>query len=135
MNDPELLRKYEPISRFTKGEAFFPSAVNEYVKESSLWLTDSKGVDRMLVPNGELDIERLVEFDEIPAGHKMHLRFVKEPLDGVQFQRWLLDPEKVRFIAPGRLGACATGLSSRRFILRSFFPGSRPGARRPGGSG
>ena len=134
MNDLELLRKYEPISRFTKGEAFFPSAVNEYVKESSLWLTDPKGVDRMLVPNGELDIERLVEFDEIPAGHKMHLRFVKEPLDGVQFQRWLLDPEKVRFIAPGRLGRVplvfrlADSFFDLSFLVRGQVPGGQAAA-------
>ena len=38
MTDLELLRKFEPVVRFTYGEYFFPCAVDEYVRRCSLWL-------------------------------------------------------------------------------------------------
>jgi hypothetical protein len=103
MSDLELLRKYEPILRLTKGESFFPSAVDDYVKECSLWKTDPQGQDEMLVPHGQLDVDRLAEYAKVPHGHRLHLRFVEAPLDGLEYQRWLLDPDRQRLEAPGRL--------------------------------
>jgi len=32
MSDVALLRAYEPVVRFTQGELFYPSAVDEYVQ-------------------------------------------------------------------------------------------------------
>ncbi len=134
MNDLELLRKYEPIARFTKGEAFFPIAVDEYVKACSLWLTDPQGKDRMLIPNGELDVDRLVDFDQIPADHTMHLRFVDQPLVGLKFQRWLRDPHREHFIAPGRLARVplvfrlADSLFDLSLLVRGQVPGGQAAA-------
>jgi len=131
MNDLELLRKYEPIARFTKGEAFFPIAVDEFVKECSLWLTDPRGKDRMLIPYGELDVERLVDFDQIPADHTMHLRFVDQPLEGLKFQRWLRDPQRERFVAPGRLARVPLvfRLADSFFDLSLLVRGQVPGGQ------
>ncbi len=103
MNDLDLLRKYEPVVRLTKGETYFPSGVEAYVQACSLWKTDPQGGDQMLVPHGQLDLDRLAEFVEVPHGHRLHLRFVDEPLDGLEYQRWLREPERPRLIAPGRL--------------------------------
>lgn len=103
MNDLELLRTYEPVAYFTKGEIFYPIAVDEYIRESSLWLTNPQGKDTLLVPYGELSVERLIEFNDIPTDHKMHLRFVEHPLEGLNYQRWLHDPEREDFVAPSRL--------------------------------
>lgn len=134
MNDLELLRTYEPIAHFTKGEAFFPIAVDEYVKECSLWLTDAQGKDRVLIPYGELDVERLVDFDEIPADHTMHLRFVDQPLEGLKFQRWLRDPKRERFTAPGRLARVplvfrlADSLFDLSLLVRGQVPGGQAAA-------
>lgn len=129
MNDLELLRKYEPIACYTKGEAFFPTAVDEYVKECSLWLTDPQGQDQMLVPRGQLDINRLVDFEEIPTGHNLHLRFVEQPLDPLEYQRWLRDPARERFVAPGRLARVPLvfRLADSFFDLSLFVRGRVPG--------
>ena len=37
-SDIELLRRFEPVIRYTKGEAFFPMAVGRYVQQCSLWV-------------------------------------------------------------------------------------------------
>ena len=36
--DRALLRRFEPVLRFTKGERFLPMDVEPYVRESSLWV-------------------------------------------------------------------------------------------------
>ena len=59
--DLALLRRYEPILRFTRGEEFYPTDVEWYVQESSLWISHSNGRRELLVPEGELDLERLAE--------------------------------------------------------------------------
>jgi hypothetical protein len=129
MNDLALLRKYEPIVRFTKGESFFPMRVSEYVKACSLWLTDPQGKDRVLVPHGQLDVDRLVVYEEIPADHTMHLRFVEKPLEGLEYQRWLRDPQRERFVAPGRLMRVplvfrlADSFFNLSFLVRGQVPG------------
>ena len=134
MNDLELLRKYEPIACYTKGEAFFPTAVEEYVKECSLWLTDLQGHDQMLVPEGQLDEDRLVEFGEISKSHTLHLRFVEQPLEGLDYQRWMRDPSRDRFVAPGRLARVplvfrlADSLFDLSFFVRGQVPGGKAAA-------
>ena len=131
MNDLELLRKYEPIACFTKGEAFFPSAVDEYVKECSLWMTDPQGEEKMLVPHGQLDLARLAEYEEIPADHMIHLRFVERPLESPEYQRWLRDPNRDRFEAPGRLARVPLifRLADSFFDLSFFVRGQVPGGQ------
>ena len=44
--DLELLRAFEPVVRYTKGEKFFPMDVEPYVRASSLWLHVPDGTDR-----------------------------------------------------------------------------------------
>lgn len=103
MNDLELLRHYEPILSFTSGELFFPRAVDEYVRHCSLWQIDERGRARELVAEGALDTRLLAQYDQVPAGHVLYLRFVKEPLSPLEYQQWMTRPGRVRFHAPGRL--------------------------------
>jgi hypothetical protein len=49
------LRRYEPIVRFTRGEQFFPSDVDRYLRECSLWAHYPDGREEELVPDGQLD--------------------------------------------------------------------------------
>ncbi len=35
--DLDLLQYFEPVLHFTQGEQFFPTEVNEYVQDCSLW--------------------------------------------------------------------------------------------------
>jgi hypothetical protein len=103
MNDLDLLRRFEPIIRFTEGELFFPRAVDEYVRASSLWELNADKKLNELVPEGELTLETLATFDTLPAEHVLYLRFVAEPLNALEYQQWLLRPERPHFKAPGRL--------------------------------
>ena len=50
--DMDLLRKFEPVVLFTKGEQFFPMDVDHYVDESSLWEHTPGGQDELLVKQG-----------------------------------------------------------------------------------
>jgi hypothetical protein len=103
MNDLDLLRQFEPIIRFTEGELFFPRPVDEYVRASSLWELNADKKLNELVPKGELTLDRLATFDTLPAGHVLYLRFVAEPLNALEYQQWLLRPDRPHFKAPGRL--------------------------------
>ncbi len=117
MNDLNLLRKFEPVVRFTDGEFFFPCAVDEYVRYCSLWLRDNRRNEQQLVAEGDLTVEKLARYNEVPPGYTLYLRFVDQPLEPLEYQRWLHRPERPLFRAPGRLSR--VGLFSR--ILDSFF--------------
>jgi hypothetical protein len=71
-----LVRRYEPILRFTEGELYFPSDVDRYVESSSLWLNRRDGSDEELLGEGEVTLENLGAPRELPAGAVEHLRFV-----------------------------------------------------------
>ena len=117
MNELSLLRQYEPVVRFTHGELFFPCAVDGYVRQCSLWMHQKDGGDLCLVPAADLTLDRLALYRDVPADNTLYLRFVGEPLDPLEYQRWLRRPERPIFLAPGRLAR--VGLVSR--ILDSFF--------------
>ena len=59
--DIALLRRFEPVIRYTKGEKFFPMEVDAYVRESSLWVQRPRQEAVCLVPEGELTLEKLAE--------------------------------------------------------------------------
>ena len=40
--DLRLLRRYEPVLRFTEGELFLPMPVEDYLEKCSLWRTGSR---------------------------------------------------------------------------------------------
>src|SRR5262245_8072192 len=103
MTDLELIRRYEPIVRFTYGELFFPCATDEYVKHCSLWMRDGANRSQALVVRGELDLDRLALEGEKANGHTLYLRYVEQPLSAREYQQWLRRPGRLRFQAPGRL--------------------------------
>jgi hypothetical protein len=74
--DYELLRRFEPILRFTHGELYFPTDVDRYVEASSLWLNHRDGREEPLLAEGEVTLERLAEARDLPPGSVEHLRFV-----------------------------------------------------------
>src|SRR5512135_3325804 len=77
--DLELLRRYEPVLRFTHGEQFFPTDVEQYVRACSLWAHDPDGRDRLLVQQDFLNIRELIKPRPAPFGTVHYLRFI-EPL-------------------------------------------------------
>src|SRR5262249_20074625 len=76
----EILRAVEPVVRYTQGEKFFPMAVDPYIRASSLWVHIPEGVDREIVPEGEVELDGLAESRDAPSGSIVYLRFV-HPLD------------------------------------------------------
>jgi hypothetical protein len=59
LTDLALLRRFEPILRFTQGEQFFPMSVEPYVRACTLWVQRPDEVAVQLAPAGELDLARL----------------------------------------------------------------------------
>lgn len=129
MTDLELLRTYEPIVKFTYGELFFPTSVEEYVKRSSLWIRPPRGESEEVVSPGKLDLERLVEHGTANPDHTLYIRFVQQPMDRFDYQRWSRRPGRPHFQAPGRLARVGlpARLTDSMFFLSLLLRGSVPG--------
>lgn len=66
-----LLRAYEPVVRFTRGEYFFPVSVERYVARASLWRTEPGAGQVEEVPVGGLTLDGLAR----AAGAEQGLQF------------------------------------------------------------
>lgn len=77
--DRALLRRFEPIVRYTRGENFFPMAVEPYVAECSLWVLRPGEDPECLVPEGELTLEKLAEPRAEGFQSITYLQFIEEP--------------------------------------------------------
>ena len=75
-SDLELLRRFEPILRFTQGELYLPTDVDRYVKSSSLWVHHRDGREEELLAEGQVTLENLAAARDLPPGSVEHLRFV-----------------------------------------------------------
>jgi hypothetical protein len=138
-SDLDLLRRFEPVLRFTRGENFFPMDVEEYVSLSSLWAQYPGQDPECVIPQGELSLERLAE--PLPGGPGVvyFLRFI-EPLDILKLlafvrQRYMKSHASERFQSGlGRLAR--VGYSSRfadllfslSLLLRGRVPGDTSAA-------
>lgn len=79
LSDADLLRRYEPVLRFTRGEAYFPSDIDRYVEHCSLWVSHVNGYDECLMPRGQLTLDRLAEQRWLEPGTVEYLRFAADP--------------------------------------------------------
>lgn len=109
-DDLVMLRAYEPVVRYTKGELFFPTAVGGYVAQCSLWAESPGGDPKLIVPAGELTLERLSEEGVVHRDRPLFLRFVDKPLVRAEYMRWRLIPRE-RLSSTGRL--TTTGVFGR----------------------
>ncbi len=122
-DDLSLLRAYEPIMRFTKGELFFPTAVEPYIAQCSLWAGDDEGRAVCVVPHGELTIDRLCEAAAHHRDRAFSLRFVRAPLGRGDYRRWRRIPRErlvgaVRFTTTGMFGRLAEAGFRASLLLR-----------------
>ncbi len=128
--DLELLRTFEPIVLYTKGERFFPTDIDHYVPECSLWQRTPDGRDELLVKQGQLNLEELVKERPAPCGTIRYMRYI-ETLSLVETAQVLADHAllelntKDRFTAGmgrlargGFLPRLVDGLFSLSFLLR-----------------
>jgi hypothetical protein len=78
--DRSLLRRFEPVIRYTRGERFFPYNVEDYVRACSLWMQPYRAPAVCLVPESELSLQTLSE----PLAHGFNsvyfLKFI-DPLN------------------------------------------------------
>jgi hypothetical protein len=82
----ELLRRFEPVIRFTKGEWFYPMDCEPYVDACSLWVA-RPGEDAVcVVPSGELTLERLAQQPEDTTGAVHYLK-IPNPKEGEDWGR------------------------------------------------
>lgn len=81
--DLALLRRFEPVLRFTQGEQFFPMSVEPYVRACSLWVQRPDEVAVQLVAANQLDLERLSYPYPAEFGTIHYLRLV-EPYEAAK---------------------------------------------------
>lgn len=133
-SDLDLLRRHEPLLRFTQGELFYPMATGAYVEGCDLLTGPTLREARVVVPAGELDLDRLAAVGDPPPGEAQFLRFVPKPLNALELARWRARPDRQRFSAPGRLAR--VGLAARlvdagmvaSLLLRGRVPGGTAAA-------
>jgi hypothetical protein len=131
--DLALLRRFEPIVKYTQGELFFPTGVDGYLAECDLFVGVSERERRLLVPQGELTVAKLISYTA-PPGENLYLRLVQAPLTGLDLARWNGRPDRPAFHAPGRLAR--VGLFARlvdagftaSLLLRGTVPGGTAAA-------
>lgn len=142
-SDFGLLRRFEPVLKFTRGEKFHPTDVETYARQSSLWAhapdsssgrDRSNGRDTLLVPQGELDLEKLIEMRPAPFGTVHYLRFI-EPLSLSEAALALAEQARLnaesdnvfhaglgRLARGGLLPRVVDALFSASFLLRGRVP-------------
>ena len=133
MSDLQLLRAFEPVVRFTRGELFYPSGVEGYLSECDLLLGTSEKDRRVLAAKRSLTPASLATY-VAPPGESLYLRLVQQPLSGLELRRWRSRPDRTPFRAPGRLAR--VGLFARlvdagfttSLLLRGSVPGGTAAA-------
>jgi hypothetical protein len=126
-SDLALLRAYEPVVRFTEGELFRPTAVGPYVDQCSLWAGVRGGDLTLIVPAGELTLDRLCEASVVHQGRRLFLRFVEQPLGRAEYLRWLRIPRERlratgRFTTTGVFGRLVDAGMRASLLLRGKVP-------------
>ena len=127
--DLDLLRRFEPVIRYTHGEFFFPMAVDDYIAECDLWGVDSAGQRALLVPAGHLTVDDLATWRSRVPDRSLFLQFVQQPLSGVALAPGRDRAGRPRFSAPSRLArvGVVARLIDAGFDLSLLVRGTVPG--------
>lgn len=129
LDDLDLLRRFEPVIRYTQGELFLPGSVEDYVAGASLHVASKKGPAHKLADSGTLTLDRLAALGREQVGEKLYLTLVDRPLNRAEFKEWKKDPERPafsassRFAAVGILSRLIDSLMRMTLILRGKVPG------------
>ncbi|KAA3645047.1 MAG: hypothetical protein DWQ07_16785 [Chloroflexi bacterium] len=141
--DQALLKRFEPVIRYTPGEQFFPIDVDRFVRHCSLWVQRPEQPPKLIVPEGELTLEQLGQprLDDFGSVH--FLKFI-DPLNLSDLARYRLkeglrylrreDPKDVFHAGRGRLARVGYGsrfidaLFSLTLVMRGRVPGDMAAA-------
>lgn len=137
-DDRELLRRYEPVLRFTKAERFFPMDVAPYVEASALWVERPGEEAVRAAKRGELTLERLAQQpdDEFGAVHylivtdsggeegkRKSLRPLLDHRKSRAQHRKLFRPGRGRLARVGYVSRFADAIYSLALLARGRVPG------------
>ena len=127
--DVSLLRRFEPILRFTEGEQFFPMDVDRYVAGARLYVQRPNDLPELIVPRGELNVARLAEARADVPGAMFYVSFA-DPLNPAQVLNFYRTSTLRNFHA-GRGRLARVGLVARivdlLFSLTLLARGKVPG--------
>lgn len=123
-----LLRRFEPVIRYTDGEMFFPMAVEDYVAGSALMERDSS-TKSVLADRGTATLEVLSARGREYPGPALSLEHVGNPLGRAEYRAWRRREDRQMFVSSSRFAA--VGLLSRlvdallrlTLLLRGRVPG------------
>ncbi len=113
--DLRVLRRFEPIVRFNEGEFFLPASVEDYVQCCELLQLGPDRERTVLIPNGSLTIEQLVESGADHPRPGQYLRFVDTPFTRLEVAKWRVRGDRPRFHNASRLarvGVFSRGLDA-----------------------
>jgi hypothetical protein len=138
-NSEALLRRFEPVIRFTKGEWFYPTDVEPYVRSCSLWVQHPDEEAVCVVPQGKLTLETLgqqpldsadaVHFLKIPATEKSRKRGFwarlagRRAAGGPDWPKETFRAGRGRLARVGYVSRLADALFSLALLLRGRVPG------------
>jgi hypothetical protein len=136
VEDSRLLRNYEPVLRFTRGELFLPMSVESYLERCSLWRSGGRrrrAAERLCAP-GELTPARLARVSASPE-RDLSLRFVERSLGWRELRAWRRDAGRARlargssrFAAVGLLGRLIDAALRLSLLVRGRVPGGTAAA-------
>lgn len=130
----QLLRRFEPVLKFTQGEQFFPYHVSEYVHRASLWVQSPDAPSREVVSESALDLEQLGRL-QLTGAHDVHyLQFIS-PMNIRELAEYQLSrlretirdgnfrPSRSRLARVGYLARLIDMIFSIALLLRGRVPG------------
>jgi hypothetical protein len=126
-----LLRRFEPVARFTSGDRFFPIDAEQYVQACSLWVRRLGEEPICLVPHGKLTLDQLAEPRQDELGAVYYLRFT-DPQNTKELIRRNLRSVRKGVFRAGRGRLARVGYVSRfidtLFSLTLLARGRVPGS-------
>lgn len=135
-----VLRRFEPIARYTAGERFFPVSVESYIQECSLWVQHPGKPPECVVPQGQLTVEKLIQPRPQSFDTLYYLKLI-EPFDMIEMARFSLDQavkalqvQDERDIFRGGRGRLARVGYGSRFLDALFSISLLMRGRVPGGT-
>ena len=127
--DRALLRAYEPVLRYTAGELFLPTSVDDYLPRCSLWAHDGgrRRDAEQVVAAGELSPDTLAEAGLRHRGRSLYLRYVQKQLTRAEVAAWRREERprlrgKARFAAVGVLARLIDALVRLSLLVRGRVP-------------
>ena len=134
-----LLRRFEPVIRFTKGEWFYPMDVEPYVRACGLWVRHPGEDAVCVVPARQLRLDNLAQQPEDSAGAIHYLKipppkedekrgfwvrlFRRRAGDGPDWPRETFRAGRGRLARVGYVSRLADALFSLALLARGRVPG------------